>query len=103
MAVKYVILNLGQSNAEPTALVSGAGSYLTTVPDMNAFALTPDPTVSAQYGFAVENIRFLTFYNPEGGAAFPGGAPPAPFASLTYASYCKWLPWTIWEGGSHLQ
>lgn len=99
MGTEYVILNLGQSNAEPTATVSGGGvGYLDVVPDMNAFNLTPDPSISAYYGWSVETIRFLTFYNPEGSAALPGGAAPAPFDSLTYASYCKWLPWTIWEG-----
>lgn len=97
MAEEYVILNLGQSNAEPKALLS---AYLALVPDMNAFVLTPDAAVSANYGRAVETIRFLTFYNPEATAAYPVGAPPAPFAAYTYDYYCKWLPWTINELGA---
>lgn len=100
MAERIAILNLGQSNAEPTASVSGGGAgYLDLVPDMNAFALTPDPALGTYYGLAVENIHILTFYNPEASASFPGGAPPSPFGSYTYDYYCKWLPWSIWEAG----
>lgn len=98
MGVEYCILNLGQSNAEPQDSVI---SYAVDVPEMNYLSLTPDPSLSDYYGKAIETIRFLTFYNPEAGAAYPGGSPPAPFATVGWTYYSKFLPWTANEGAAN--
>jgi hypothetical protein len=108
MGTEYVILNIGQSNAEPCGSLT---TYVGLVPEMNYAANTPDTAVSLWYGKGVETIRFLTFYNPE--AAFNGypvGYPPAPFDATNFPggtaadilrankSYCYFLPWTSLEG-----
>lgn len=98
MGKEYVILNLGQSNAEPKASLA---TYFAAVPDMNYGLRTPDATLSIYYGKAIEAIRFLTFYIDESSASYPGGSPPSPFASLGWASYCKFLPWTGLQGASN--
>lgn len=96
MGIEYAILSLGQSNAEPTAPLS---EYLALIPEMNFSTLTPDPLLGVYYGYAIETIRFLTFYNPPSlPGTLPAGPAPAPFASYDYSSYCKWLPWTVLEG-----
>ena len=96
MGVEYAILSLGQSNDEPTAPTS---EYLALIPEMNFATLTPDPLLGTYYGYAVETIRFLTFYNPPSvPGTLPVGPAPAPFASYDYSYYCKWLPWTVLEG-----
>lgn len=95
MADQVGILVIGQSNAEPTGTIS---DYLVSVPEFNYGLLTPDGALGIYYGSAIETIRYLTFYNPEQSAAYPGGATPAPFASYTYDYYAKFLPWTAQEG-----
>src|SRR5689334_14341928 len=96
MAVKYAILNIGQSNGQPTAPLA---DYLALTADLNVGILALDAAnanLNAYYGRAVETIRFLTMFNPEQTAAFPGGSPPAPFA--TFDKYGLFLPWTALEG-----
>jgi uncharacterized protein (DUF736 family) len=60
---------------------------------------TPDAVYDVYYAHATRNILFLTFYLPEQVATYPGGPPPAPFA--TYDQYAKWLPWCPDEGSDN--
>lgn len=95
MGVELFTLGIGQSNEDPTGLIS---EYMILVPEMNFAALTiPIPPPTPTYGLANDTIRFLTFFNPEQTAALPGGPAPAPFAAYTYEYYAKWLEWTSLE------